>query len=103
VHILGTGYTILPKTAHNDRGEMADRDHGVNNAWISSKNRATALSSLNLLTQSPYIFLSPLLGMMIDRSSPNMFAWWLGVGIVSGLGFTYLRQILGKRYNDLNH
>ena len=75
----------------------------VVNAWISSKNRATALSSLNLLTQSPYIFLSPLLGMMIDRSSPNMFAWWLGVGIVSGLGFTYLRQILGKRYNDLNH
>lgn len=37
------------------------------NKWISSKNRATALSTLNLLTQTPYIFLSPLFGMMIDK------------------------------------
>lgn len=55
------------------------------NKWISSKNRATALSSLNLLTQTPYIFLSPLFGMMIDKSSPNQFAWMLGVGIMVAL------------------
>lgn len=55
------------------------------NEWISSKNRATALSSLNLLTQTPYIFLSPLFGMMIDKSSPNQFAWMLGVGIMVAL------------------
>ncbi len=55
------------------------------NEWISSKNRATALSTLNLLTQTPYIFLSPVFGMMIDRTSPNQFAWWLGVGTVAML------------------
>jgi len=51
------------------------------NEWISSKNRATALSTLSLLTQIPYILLSPIFGMMIDRTSPNQFAWWLGLGI----------------------
>lgn len=56
------------------------------NKWISSKNRATALSTLNLLTQTPYIFLSPIFGMMIDKSSPNQFSWWLGAGIAVVLG-----------------
>ncbi|MFZ2199707.1 MAG: MFS transporter [Microgenomates group bacterium] len=67
------------------------------NKWISSKNRATGLSTLNLLTQTPYIFLSPLFGMMIDKTGPNQFAWMLGVGIVGVLGITYLGQILSKR------
>jgi MFS family permease len=56
------------------------------NEWISSRNRATALSTLNLLTQTPYIFLSPLFGAMIDHSSPNNFALMLGVGIIGILG-----------------
>lgn len=51
------------------------------NAWITSKNRATALSTLSLLTQLPYIVLAPLFGLLIDRSSPNQFAFWLGIGI----------------------
>ena len=55
------------------------------NEWISSKNRATALSTLSLLTQIPYIFLSPIFGMIIDHSSPNQFAWWLGMGVVATL------------------
>lgn len=58
------------------------------NSWISSKNRATALSTLNLLTQLPYIFMAPLLGVLIDRSSPNNFAFMLGVGIVATLVIT---------------
>lgn len=58
------------------------------NKWISNTNRATALSTLNLLTQPPYIFLSPLFGMLIDRTSPNVFAWWLGMGILIVLGLT---------------
>ncbi|EKD80540.1 MAG: major facilitator superfamily MFS_1 [uncultured bacterium] len=62
------------------------------NKWISSKNRATTLSSLNLLTQMPYIFLAPLFGMMIDKSSPNIFAWWMGIGILSLLGMVWLVQ-----------
>jgi len=38
------------------------------NSWISSKNRATALSSLNLLTQTPYILLSPFYGQQEDKN-----------------------------------
>lgn len=56
------------------------------NTWISSKNRATTLSTLNLLTQTPYMFLAPLFGYMIDRSSPNDFALALGLGIFGLLG-----------------
>lgn len=56
------------------------------NKWISSENRATALSTLNLLNQTPYMFLAPLFGVMMDRTSPNQFAWMLGVGIVVALG-----------------
>lgn len=58
------------------------------NQWISSANRATALSTLSLLTQTPYMFLAPLFGSMIDRTSPNQFAWMLGVGIVVVLAIT---------------
>jgi MFS family permease len=54
----------------------------VVNAWITSRNRATALSTLNLLTQLPYIFLAPLFGTLIDHSSPNQFAYLLGGGII---------------------
>lgn len=64
------------------------------NRWISSRNRATALSTLSLLTQTPYILLSPLFGMMIDRTSPNQFAWWLGIGI---LGILITVQLMRTR------
>lgn len=63
------------------------------NEWISSRNRATALSTLSLLTQTPYILLSPLFGLMIDRTSPNQFAWWLGLGIVGVLIITQLARV----------
>lgn len=66
------------------------------NQWISSKNRATALSSLNLLTQTPYIFLSPIFGTMIDRTSPNQFAWMLGVGIAGILGIIQMKKYFAK-------
>lgn len=67
------------------------------NKWISSKNRATALSTLNLLTQTPYIFFSPIFGMMIDKSSPNQFAWMLGVGIVGVLSIGILLNSIQSR------
>lgn len=66
------------------------------NQWISSKNRATALSSLYLLTQMPYIFLSPIFGMMIDKTSPNQFAWMLGMGIAGILGVIQMRKYFAK-------
>jgi MFS family permease len=55
------------------------------NEWISSKNRATALSTLSLISQTPYIFLAPLFGVMIDQSSPNNFAFMIGVAIIVGI------------------
>ncbi len=67
------------------------------NGWISSRNRATALSTLNLLTQMPYIFLSPLFGALIDKTSPNIFAWWLGVGIVGVIAASQIGRGLFQR------
>lgn len=69
------------------------------NQWISSRNRATALSTLNLLTQTPYIFLSPLFGALIDRSSPNNFAFMLGAGMVILVVLAQLGQRLSARAN----
>ena len=67
------------------------------NGWISSRNRATALSTLNLLTQMPYIFLSPLFGALIDKTSPNIFAWWLGLGIVGLIAASQIGRGLFQR------
>jgi len=66
------------------------------NTWISSKNRATALSTLNLLTQAPYILLAPFFGSFIDQTSPNQFAWLLGLGIVAVVGATHLLYLRKK-------
>lgn len=60
------------------------------NSWISSRNRATALSSMNLLTQAPYIILAPIFGMVMDQTSPNKFAWGLGLGILISLAMTQI-------------
>jgi len=83
--VAGVGLILLriasSSTFRNSRSVIV-------NAWISSQNRATALSTLSLLTQAPYVLLAPLLGLVIDKTSPNQFAWWLGVGIVTCLGIT---------------
>lgn len=54
------------------------------NPFFSSKNRATALSTLNLLTILPYAVLAYFIGSYIDSTSPNQFALILGFG-VSGI------------------
>ena len=66
------------------------------NKWITSRNRATALSSLSLLTQAPYVLAAPLLGLVIDKSSPNMFAWYLGLIVVILVGSIHLIQPLWR-------
>lgn len=66
------------------------------NKWISSRNRATTLSTLNLLTQAPYIVLAPLLGLAIDNSSPNQFAWGLGLMILTLLGLSHILRYRTK-------
>ncbi|MEK7525016.1 MAG: MFS transporter [Patescibacteria group bacterium] len=55
------------------------------NRFVDSKNRATAISSLMLLTQLPYVFLSYVIGDFIDQSSPNSFASILGMAMVLAL------------------
>lgn len=73
------------------------------NGWINSKSRATALSTLSLLTQAPYILMAPLLGSVIDRIGPNGFAWYLGLGIAAGLGaiqFGWRIRRGGRRRGD---
>ncbi|MBI2326596.1 MFS transporter [Candidatus Collierbacteria bacterium] len=52
------------------------------NEFFSSKNRATALSTLTLLTNLPYAILAYFIGGYIDKTSPNSFAFVLGVGII---------------------
>lgn len=52
------------------------------NAIFSSKNRATALSTLNLLSNLPYVVLAYFIGDTIDKTSPNSFAVWLGVTVL---------------------
>ena len=57
------------------------------NAQISSKSRATTISTLVLLSQAPMAVLAYFLGDYIDRYSPNQFAWILGltmVGVLAG-------------------
>lgn len=48
------------------------------NKYIDSKNRATALSTLTLLSQLPYAFSAYFIGKYIDKTSPNAFAFLLG-------------------------
>ena len=64
----------------------------VVNAEIESKNRATTLSTLNLLTMLPYALSAGWIGGYIDRTSPNQFAWVMGVGITTLLALMGLRN-----------
>lgn len=53
------------------------------NPLIESKNRATTLSTFSLLCQLPYALLAYVIGDSIDKTSPNNFAFILGVTIIS--------------------
>lgn len=58
----------------------------VFNSLISSQNRATALSTLILLAELPYILLSYFIGDTIDKTSPNTLALWLGIVLIILIG-----------------
>jgi len=71
------------------------------NKEISSRNRATTLSTLTLLTELPYALGASLIGLYIDRTSPNEFAYLLGVGIVAILIIIFaLRRSGSVFYRD---
>jgi len=68
------------------------------NRYIESKNRATAISTVVLLSQLPYAFLAWTIGGYIDRASPNNFAWYLGMTLSI---FLLLELILLPRFLNL--
>jgi MFS family permease len=55
------------------------------NPLISSKNRATSLSTFSLLTQLPYAVMAFTIGDYIDRTSPNEVAFLLGIVIFGAI------------------
>lgn len=69
------------------------------NEYFSSENRATALSTLTLLTSLPYAVLAYFIGSYIDRTSPNSFALVLGIGLIVLLvgqqGIFRARRVIG--------
>ncbi len=78
----GVGLIILrissSTTFRNSRSVIINRE-------ISSNNRATTLSTLNLLTELPYALTAGIIGGYMDHTSPNQFAWMVGVGIMVAL------------------
>lgn len=64
------------------------------NAIFSSRNRATALSTLNLLSNIPYVLLAYFIGDTIDKTSPNSFAFTLGIVMTLALGIV----LMGKQF-----
>lgn len=57
----------------------------IMNGIITSKNRATALSTLSLLSQVPFTLTFYFVGRYIDAHSPNSFALLLGILLVVAL------------------
>jgi MFS family permease len=83
--ILGSALIILrissSTTFRNVKSSLLNR-------FISSKNRASALSSMQLLTQMPYAIFAYLIGGYIDATSPNQFALLLGIILIILLSIT---------------
>lgn len=69
------------------------------NLIFSSKNRATALSTLNLLSNLPYVMLAYLIGDTIDKTSPNTFAFYLGLSLVAILLLIELMKLVTNSNN----
>ncbi len=83
-------------TFRNSRSVIINRE-------IGSRDRATTLSTLTLLTELPYALGATLIGAYIDRTSPNQFAWVLGVGIISLLILTQILIWRGGSSKILAH
>lgn len=62
----------------------------VINKLIGSRNRATSISTLVLLSQMPMALMAYFLGDYIDKHSPNMLAWVVGWVMVTALVLQWL-------------
>lgn len=54
----------------------------IMNKYLTSENRATSLSTLVLLSQLPYALFAYPIGTYIENTSPNQFAFVLGIVLV---------------------
>ena len=70
----------------------------VMNRFISSKNRATSLSTLVLLSHLPFTFAAYFVGIYIEKTSPNTFAFLFGWIILATL-IVHL-FVARKSFND---
>lgn len=69
------------------------------NGLISSKSRATTISTLVLLSQAPMAVLAYFMGDYMDKNSPNSLAWFLGVimaGVLVGQSIFFSKKALVK-------
>ena len=67
------------------------------NKFINSQNRATALSTVTLLSQLPYAVFAYAIGTFIDKHSPNAFALLLGIVVMSILFIQGIFWLLTNR------
>jgi MFS family permease len=67
------------------------------NPLFSSRNRATAISTLTLLSNLPYVLLSYFIGDTIDKTSPNQFAFILGVVLIGIIGLLQLAKAFTRQ------
>ncbi|MBN1618306.1 MFS transporter [Candidatus Dojkabacteria bacterium] len=66
------------------------------NSLVSSKNRATALSSFSLMYVSAYIITAYFAGKYIEAKSPNEFAFLIGIIVTIMAGFLGFISIFGR-------
>jgi len=74
------------------------------NKRIESKNRATTLSTVALMTKIPYVFIAILAGKMVEEGTLPTFNLWTGVVIiVVALISVLFVSLKNKRYLWLKH
>lgn len=72
------------------------------NPYISSKNRATSLSTLALISQTPYALGAYFIGVYIDRNSADDFAFLLGITLLILFAIVYLKSRSISHYFQKN-
>lgn len=70
----------------------------IMNRYLSSENRATSLSTLVLLSQLPYALFAYPIGIYIEKTSPNQFAFVLGIILITLLLLQFLGFNLKKKF-----
>lgn len=78
--IVGGGILIIMRISSSTI--FGNAKSVIMNRFIDSKNRATALSTLTLLSQIPFTLSFYFIGKYIDHNSPNSFALLLGVILI---------------------